>query len=246
MMNMFYSVIEKIILLLNFLLGKGYGTSSIKREVRLVQKLLPHGSIFIDVGGNKGEYTAELINKYDYKELHVFEPSKENHIILLKKFQNQSKIKINKKGLSNNDSTGYLYYDEKGSGMASLTKRKLDHFDISFDLKEEIETIRLDNYWDKNISSNIVDFIKIDVEGHEMDVLIGIGKKITQIKLIQFEFGGCNIDTNSFFQEYWYFLKQYNFEFYRIAPFSLIKIENYKETDEFFLTTNFLCLNKNL
>ena len=51
----------------------------------------------------------------------------------------------------------------------------------------------------------MIDFFKIDVEGHEMDVLKGIGDKISNIKLIQFEFGGCNIDTRCFFQDFWYF-----------------------------------------
>jgi hypothetical protein len=39
----------------------------------------------------------------------------------------------------------------------------------------------------------------MNVEGLEMKVLQGMKQSINKIKLIQFEFGGCNIDTRIFF-----------------------------------------------
>ena len=46
--------------------------------------------------------------------------------------------------------------------------------------------MRFDNYWDEN---KYIDFVKIDVEGHELEVLEGFGNLIKITKLIQFEFG---------------------------------------------------------
>ena len=62
---------------------------------------------------------------------------------------------------------------------------------------EEVNLMRFDNYWDEN---KYIDFVKIDVEGHELEVLEGFGNLIKITKLIQFEFGGCNIDTRTFFK----------------------------------------------
>ena len=76
--------------------------------------------------------------------------------------------------------------------------------------EEQVSLIRFDEYW-KN-QDQLIDYVKIDVEGHELDVLEGFGELINKIKLIQFEFGGCNIiDTELFFQDFWYFFKKKNF-----------------------------------
>ena len=59
----------------------------------------------------------------------------------------------------------------------------------------------------KKLRNQEIDIMKLDVEGHELDVLEGSRKTINSIKLIQFEFGGCNIDSKTFFQDFYYFLK---------------------------------------
>lgn len=107
--------------------------------------------------------------------------------------------------MSNINSRSILYSNESGSGLGSLTKRKLDHFGIDFSVEENIELIRFDEYSVNNIIDKDIDLLKIDVEGHELKVLEGVGEKIKNIKIIQFEFGGCNIDTKTYFQDYWYF-----------------------------------------
>ena len=71
------------------------------------------------------------------------------------------------------------------------------------EFEEEIYLKRLDNYWKDK--SKIIDYIKIDVEGHELDALEGFGDLIKKVRLIQFEFGGCNIDTRTYFQDFWYY-----------------------------------------
>ncbi|WP_445778772.1 hypothetical protein [Shewanella sp.] len=44
--------------------------------------------------------------------------------------------------------------------------------------------------------------IKIDIEGHELSVLKVFGAAIEATKVIQFEFGDCNIDTRTYFQDF--------------------------------------------
>ena len=85
--------------------------------------------------------------------------------------------------------------------------------------------------------------MKIDVEGHELDVLKGFGDLIVKTKLVQFEFGGTNIDTRTFFQDFWYFFTKKNFRIYRISPKGKILINKYDEKHEYFLTTNYIAVN---
>ena len=72
-----------------------------------------------------------------------------------------------------------------------------------------------------------IDIFKLDIEGHEIDALKGVGEAINYIKIIQFEFGGCNIDTKTYFRDLWFFFKEKNFDLFRISPLGLIKIINY-------------------
>jgi len=88
--------------------------------------------------------------------------------------------------------------------------------------------------------------LKIDVEGHELDVLTGALEMLKnhRIRMVSFEFGGCNIDTRTFFQDYWKFFAQFHgFEFYRITPSGyLTRVWKYREIYEQFRTTNFLVI----
>lgn len=68
-----------------------------------------------------------------------------------------------------------------------------------------------------------------------------IGKN--SIDFIQFEFGGANIDSRTYFQDFYYLLTPY-YKIYRILKDGLIAIDAYKEIYEIFLTTNFLAILK--
>lgn len=226
--------------------GKGtfgyYG--SIEDEVNNCLSLMKiNPKNFFDIGANNGEYTKYLIKKIPNLECHIFEPSIKNFEHLKNTFPQQNII-INKIGLSNSNKKSKLYADKSGSGLASLTKRRLEHFQIKMDFEEVIELQRFDSYWkDKN---TILDYIKIDVEGHELDVLEGFGELIHRVRLIQFEFGGCNIDTRTFFQDFWYYFVEKEFLIFRITPSGPKLIKNYSEKDEYFVTTNYIAINTKL
>ena len=242
-MRFINNIIEKTAYILFRFIGVGWGgPRTVSNEVRYVKSIIKNGSVFVDCGGNIGNYSNEIIKNFKDPEIHIFEPSKKNVKILVKRFSH-NKIKINNVGLSNKNAESILFSNESGSGLASLTKRKLDHLDIDFNIEEKIKVIKFKDYWNEEISSEFIDLFKIDVEGHEMDVLNGIGDRISKIRIIQFEFGGCNIDTRSFFQDFWYFFTDHNFKIFRITPLGLVEINQYKEIYERFITTNFLCLN---
>jgi len=228
--------------------GKGYGSITIKEEINACRQLLKYHEVkrIVDIGANKGEYTEELLKYFSKSEFHLFEPSKYLSNILLKKYSRFKNVKIITKALSNTQREGFLYFDKYGSGLASLKKRKLDHHKKKFNLKEKIQITTFKNYYQRKLKGKNIDYCKIDAEGYELKILKGFKEIIKKTKIIQFEFGGCNIDTRVFFQDFWYFFKRLNFDIYRITPGKIEKIYNYDEKDEYFLTTNFIAVNKNL
>lgn len=225
--------------------GKGYGTASIRQENALVLKLLgKNPKLAIDIGGNVGEYTAEIRRRNPNAEIHTFEPSTTNIQKLNQRFGNDEKIFILPFAVSNNSGSAMLFANEAGSGLGSLTQRKLEHFNIDFNVRESVNIIRFEEYWHSNLNNRILDIVKIDIEGHELSALNGFGKAIFSTSVIQFEFGGCNIDTKTHFQNFWYFFKDHNFDLFRITPLGIENIKTYRESDEYFSTTNYVAVNR--
>lgn len=238
----FSQLIER---LLSRLQGKGWGTASIKSEVKSCLRLLKGHQlkVAVDIGANQGKYTEELMRFCPYLEHHIFEPSSINFSRLQRLFLGKN-VYVNHFALSNESGNFDLHSDSPGSPLASLTRRKLDHLKISMTEIEKVKVERFDIYWSKfNRDWQFIDLVKIDVEGHELNVLYGFGDLIQRVKLIQFEFGGCNIDTKTFFQDFWYFFRKYDFSMFRITPFGPVRIKSYSESHEYFLTTNYIAIN---
>ncbi len=230
-----------------YIQGKGYGAATVEYECEMVKQLLAvEPKVVIDIGGNVGNYAAEIRRKYPLAEIHVFEPSAVNVKQLSERFISDNRVKVVPYAVSDETGSGVLFSNDTGSVLGSLTQRKLDHFNISFNVKENVNTLRFEEYWEKNLPGKYLDIVKIDVEGHELSVLKGFGNAILFSRVIQFEFGGTNIDTRTFFQDFWYFFKEQKFDLFRISPVGLQQMIGYDESDENFLIANYIAVNKNL
>ena len=226
--------------------GKGWGAATIEHENLMVRQFLKKEvELAIDIGGNIGEYTAEVRKHSPNSEIHIFEPSSTNIHKLNLRFGSDKKIVVLPFAASDTTGKATLYANEAGSGLSSLTQRRLEHFNIDFSIKEPVDTIRFEDYWKGNLNNRNIDLVKIDIEGHELFALNGFGNALLSIKIIQFEFGGCNIDTRTYFQDFWYFFKLNNFDLFRITPSGAEKIYEYNESDEHFSTTNYIAVNRN-
>jgi FkbM family methyltransferase len=238
-------VTEFVIRSLRRLLGFGYGAHSIKREFALVNNFLKaYPTLMLDIGGNKGEYSAEILRKFPNINLHIFEPSKKNCDLLSNRFASSANVTISRNAVTERGGTQVLFSDIEGSGLSSLSKRRLEHFGIEMNLSENVESVSIDAYWKEILMSQIIDFVKIDIEGHELFALNGAKESIRYMRIIQFEFGGCNIDTRTYFQDFWYLFKDANFKIYRISPTGAIPIDSYSENLENFETTNYIAVNR--
>ena len=69
--------------------------------------------------------------------------------------------------------------------------------------------------------------IKMDIEGFELFALKGAQEALKgQIQLIQFEFGGANIDSRTFFKDFWLLLSP-TFDIYRLSTKGLDLLSHY-------------------
>jgi FkbM family methyltransferase len=224
--------------------GEMYILSLIRN--RFYSQIMP--IIIFDVGAHIGEYTGAILNSFNNKELNVysFEPAKKSFEILKSKFGDIHNVHLFNFGLGEKEERVILFSFNEFSGNASIYNRRIKHFGFEMEKKEEIELKSLDNFCFKESISHI-HLLKLDVEGHELAVLKG-GKKMLEkgaIDFIQFEFGGCNIDSRTYFQDFYYLLND-RYKIFRILNNGLFPIENYKETYEIFITTNYLAIRREL
>lgn len=200
-----------------------------------------------DVGANVGDYSI-LLKEVFKEKAHIFsfEPSKKTYNKFLIKTKDVKHLNSYNFGFGDENTRITLFSDADESGLASLYQRRLDHFNLHMNKTEEIEILTIDGFCAQHEIKHI-HFLKIDVEGHETKVLEGAKNMVNNqgIDYIQFEFGGCNIDSRTFFQDFYYLLKD-NYHIYRIVRDGLFKIENYKEMYEAFITTNYIAERKNL
>jgi FkbM family methyltransferase len=117
----------------------------------------------IDIGANIGNHSLFFSEFLEYDIIHSFEPYADNFELLQKNMDGR-KAKLYQTALSDKKGEMVLYNSElNNNGGFSLHPQP-----HSFVVYDKIDVTTLDSYKLKNIS-----MIKIDVEGHEEEVLKG-------------------------------------------------------------------------
>lgn len=167
-----------------------------------------------DVGANVGEYTQHLTEHFNHYSIHTFEVILETFDTLVQSVKAPN-ITHNNFGLSFERASSQIRFYGKNQTFNSLILNNSFRANKKFELKEiQLETG--DNYCDEN-NIDIIDFMKIDVEGAEMFVLKGFEKMLQKqkIKIIQFEYGYANGDAHTLMSDFFKYLESFG---YTIAP----------------------------
>lgn len=201
-----------------------------------------------DIGANVGEYSSMIEEKSKNLdiELHLFEPTHSCFDVIINKFKDNAHVKLNNFGVSNDNSKAIIYYDKEQSGLASLYQRNLDRYNLELNQTENIKLKRLDEYIEKNNIEHI-DFIKIDIEGHELKAFEGFGKYLNSdfIDCIQFEYGGANLDSHTSLMELYKLLTDNGFKVSKIKPKGL-EVRDYQPYMENFNYANYVALSRKM
>lgn len=217
------------------------GERTILREVFGEQSTGPL-TVF-DVGANKGQFLSYLLRDFTGRlsAVHSFEPGKDSFEQLMKVDCGNVTVTRNHCALGRDSGEATLFYDTAGSELASLSQRDLSFKNRSFDGSETVQVKTLEDYC-REQAITAIDWLKLDVEGHELDVLQG-GRPLIDagaIRLITFEFGGANIDSRTYLRDFYNFFRDTPLQLHRITPGGYLHpIRRYRETEEIFTTTNY-------
>jgi FkbM family methyltransferase len=245
--NMLESIVRKCHRYLGIGTGDDVYESGEKYVIQKMKSLNTPPFTIFDVGSHRGQYLEVVLSVMgrDNFSVHCFEPSKRLFSTLAKQAENDQRIVVNNIGLGEKSSSMELYYDTEDAG-GSLTRRKLDHIGITDWKSETVSISTVDEYCSEN-QINFIHLLKADIEGHEMDLFSGASRMFQNraIKMVTFEFGGCNIDTKTYFRDYFYFFQNMKMDLYRITPSGyLYPLPGYREIDEQFRTTNFAAISR--
>ena len=160
---------------------------------KLISKfLVTEKLVALDVGAQGGFFNANMFQK-KYNDFFIpilFEPIAHEAEKLVK-----MGYKVIAKGLWSKNCYKKLYILRKRPGSSSLYKPSKDHYDLynlkeknfsSFDTSEEIEvecTTLKESLIDKDIKN--LDFLKIDTQGSELEILKGLGEYLPLMMKIE-------------------------------------------------------------
>ena len=170
----------------------------------LKKKNINHIVNFIDVGSHKGESINLFLKNFKIDNVYAFEPSPINYNFLKNYINSIIKKHSKTKFILNNCAIGeeeknisFKHFKESSSSTIKdinlnskyfIKKKKFlrslsqEKFYNVYDVNQK----RLDNIFNINNTENI-DFIKIDTEGNEFNVIRSLGNYIDQVKFIFFE-----------------------------------------------------------
>lgn len=201
------------------------------KEIRIINKVkknlneLPN---IIDIGGFKGDWTVEILKYMPNSKVFIFEPNVENFDYLKQRFSNNQSIEIINQGVGDSCREQKYFNLKSFDGvreMSGFVKREI-YDNYEFD-ELDIEIVNLDSL---DISNEEIDFLKIDVEGYEYNVISGMKEmlKNSKVKFIQFEYGGTYKDANFKLNDVISLLSEFGYKVYDIQDDdSLIEIDEF-------------------
>lgn len=215
-------------------------------ETVLKQRLGRSNLTIFDVGANSGKYSLELREALPDALIFAFEP-------------NPISFELLKSSLLNaNDScfclgfgdvaekrTMYTYLNKPACEQASLYETVITQFHQQQTQEINIELTTVDKFCREH-HIEAVDFLKIDTEGNELNVLKGARQMLAEnrIAVIQFEFNHMNVISRVFLKDFFDILPDY--DIYRLDTDRLIPLPFYQAYDEIFVYQNLLAVSRKI
>ena len=201
----------------------------------------PEVLTLFDVGANDGEYLQAALNVLGNKvKAFSFEPQSSSLEILRSRFARNELVQIRDVALGSEAGSAELFFSGDRESTASLHEVRT----LSSLRSETVRVTTIDRFCaDEDVSH--IDILKIDTEGHEMDVLLGASGMLgsNRISSIQFEFGETFLPTKYHFWDIFALLSP-RYSVYRILRHGLVEVVSYSHDLEIYKLANFMCIRK--
>lgn len=234
-------------------LFKDYSIRIEDDELAVIEKFIPSIGVVFDVGANLGQWTINVLERKPKCTFHLFEPSN----ILFEKMRsnlkdeiNDKKIIINQCAILDCEKTKPFYFYPHYPGNSSfyrIIESEVPPCNLGAPKVSDISAISLDIYCEQKEVFQI-DFLKIDTEGSEWEVIKGAKRLISEgrIDFIQFEYGACYRKAGATIEEIYYYLTKNKYDVFKILPERLKYIRKFLRKYENYTWCNYLAVNRRL
>ena len=185
----------------------------------------------IDVGAHKGDFIKYSLRYLNPKKIYAFEPQKGICYFLKRRFKKKVKVFDLAIGKKNSNNLIYINKLKKTSTLDSSIvysnsiynkfKNLLLLQKGNYENKYNVKTVSLDYFFSKKKFFKTL--LKIDVEGYEMNVLLGSKKILKKIQIVLIE--KQNLKNNNFHKCHKFLLKS-NFIHFKTFLFPLMHFED--------------------
>ena len=198
--------------------------------------------IIFDIGAHEGESIDRFKNLFENPTIHSFEPQTQIFEKLRNKKKKDDNLFLNNFGLSTEQGSEEICINSNTAASSYLEVDNKDKFFRSLKTiqKEKTKIDTFDNYFNK-INVDLIDLVKIDVQGYEEKVLKGALKSLNKVLLIEIEIVFVNLyEKHSSFYQIESILNNYNFELYSLSSISLNrKNDKIRNLDALYSNTKF-------
>ncbi len=194
----------------------------------------------LDVGANEGQWASKALTIIGGKQLHSFEVAPDTFLRLQQRIGDQPNVQANNFGLgAETKSIEINYYPDRPDRTSAF------YMDDAFEKRKVTASIMKGDEYIRDHSIDQVAFLKIDVEGMEMDVLSGLETSFGEgvIKAVQFEHGPSHVLSRSFLKDFVDFFARFGFDLFRCYPNALRELRYDVQWDEDFTGENFVALH---
>ncbi|MEG4013533.1 MULTISPECIES: FkbM family methyltransferase [unclassified Microcoleus] len=220
-------------------------------EFNVIKRFINQGQTVFDIGANVGGWTEEVLNAVSDIEVHLFEAVPKIYQELIKNISSKNpsgKLIPNNCAVSKTDGLAKICYYPDAPQWSTIYRRGFD-VESTYRLQPpqsvEVLATTIDGYCNR-LGIKRINFLKIDVEGAELDVLSGAINllKSGRIDYIQFEYGGTYLDAGTTLEQIFALLSQYRYSIFKILPDQLEYLPNFSPNHEDFQFSNFLAVNE--
>ncbi len=188
--------------------------------INFLKKFKVEPKIILDVGSCWGEYSLILGRHFINSTIYSIEGSHKNYEILLSnisfKLNDIKNVKTFNCIISDNNTTKYI------TNLVSTMNSVRDKIPINETTYSKVKSLKLSNFLLEN-NLNYIDFLKLDIEGHEINLL-------NDLLDLEIKYGQIEIINKNTFQQNLEFLQLLSnkFTLFDNESFNEINVENLK------------------
>ena len=211
------------------------------RVMKLLQTIDPQ--CVFDVGAHEGDWSRLFRRLHPRCAIHAFEIVPETFQVLETTTAGWSHLTLNNVGLSDKSGTVEIHLSDQSSLTSTAYPIPGLAYHESYYSRTALYPVLTGAEYMARHDITSIDFLKIDVEGMDMQVIKGFGDQLDRVQVIQFEYGIFNIASRALLHDFHTLLTAAGFAVGKIYP-RFVDFFEYHYDHEDFLGNNYLAVRR--